>query len=182
MLDETAINEAMLQASLLQHQSQQGHSMDPGIEDMSYDDSVMNLHNTILLQQALQSSTNSPTTNILALDTPNMLAFQDSSAQLWSASGLMPHLSLATEQLAELQLAQASTTTSSPVVPSDEFMLRRASTTSLQDLTEWQDKARTEVCDSDFENALLIPGSEERCRIALRNGHIESAKRKLSPR
>jgi hypothetical protein len=154
MLDETAMTEALLQASIIQQQqqSQQDPSMNPGLDDMSYDDSVMHLHNTILLQRALQSTTESPT-NTLALDNPNMLAFQDSSGQMWATNGLLPHLSVATDQMAELQLGHATTATSSPVVGPDEFVLRRSSTASNQDVADWQDKARTEV------RYVCIPGS-----------------------
>jgi hypothetical protein len=140
MLDTPSITEAMLQASLLQQHSPHQRSTMSDIDEMPYDDAVMNLHNTILLQQAMQSS---PDNNTLGLDNPSMLAFQDPSGQMWATNSLMP-LSLATDQMGELQL-QNSTANSSPIVPGDDFMLRRTSSTSNPDATDWQDKARTEV-------------------------------------
>lgn len=146
MLESSTTNEALLQAAIIQQQYLTA-SIEP-VDDTIYDDDVMNLHNSMLLQQAplsLQSATGSPNPTLLALDHPNMLAFQDSSGQLWSANTFMPHLSTATDQMAELQLVQTSTTTSSPVVPNEDYAVRRTSITSNQDLAEWQDKARTEV-------------------------------------
>lgn len=152
MLDPPITNEALLQAGILQQQYL-ASMMNPASET-TYDDEVMNMHNSTLLQQAaLHSSTESPTQGLLALDHPNMLAFQDSSGQLWSANTIMQPLSTTTDQMADLQLVQSNTATSSPIAPAEDYMMRRTSVTSNQDLAEWQDKARTEV------------GLLRRCRI-----------------
>lgn len=150
MLDPPITDEALLQAGVLQQQYL-ASMIDPSGET-TYDDEVMNmnLHNSMLLQQAqlphqTSAGSQSPTQGMLALDHPNMLAFQDSSGQLWSANTIMQPLSTATDQMADLQLVRSNTATSSPIAPAEDYMMRRTSVTSNQDLAEWQDKARTEV-------------------------------------
>jgi hypothetical protein len=173
MLDSSEMTEAILQATLLQQQSQHRSSISADVDEMPYDDSVMNLHNTILLQQALHSS---PATNAVALDNPSMLAFQDASGQFWTSNALLP-----TDQMAELHLAHTSTANSSPVIPSDDFMLRRTSTSSVQDVTDWQDKARTEVCILGYRlDLLLTVRSGGKYRIVPLSERTENARRRLS--
>jgi hypothetical protein len=102
---------------------------------------------SLMLQQAHISHSPASTPNpvSLALDTPNMMAFQDHTGQIWTAAPMVPHLHPTIDQMAELQLVGTNTTSSSPIMPGDGYESGRLSFDSTAETADWQDKARTEV-------------------------------------
>jgi hypothetical protein len=157
---------------ILPEQARIGHTKQP------YDETAASL----MLQQAhiSQSPTTTPDPVSLALDTPNMMAFQDHTGQIWTAAPMVPQLHPTIDQMADLQLVGTNTTSSSPIMPPDGYESGRLSFDSTAETADWQDKARTEVSTTSTRPGhVLTRDSGERFRTAQHSVLTESVRRRL---
>lgn len=95
-------------------------------------------------QPAPRSQTGMATPSVVPLNNTDILAFQDSPGQLWSANILMSHVNTPMDPMAELQLVQ-SVTANSSLLTTDGCNVRCESTTSNQDRAELRESVRIEV-------------------------------------